>query len=175
MKTLSTTSTATIQMLRTMFALYGLPCTLVSDNGTCFTSQEFENFLKANSIQHIKTAPYHPQSNGLAERMVQSFKKGMKKISSGTVDTKLAQLLFSYQLTPHSTTGQTPAELMFGRQLSTRFDLLHLMYGRELSRNKTNKKSILIDLLKSENSQEEITCTFEISHRAVKLNGYLES
>ena len=81
--------------------------------------------MKANSIQHIKTAPYRPQSNGLAERMVQTFKKGMKKISSGTVDTKLAQFLFSYRITPHSTTGQSPAELMFVRQLSIRFDLLH--------------------------------------------------
>ena len=125
MKMSSRTSTATVQMLRTMFAHYGLPRTLVSDNGTCFTSQEFEDFLKANSVQHIKTAPYHPKSNGLAERMAQTFKKGMKKIASGTVDTKLAQFLFSYRITPHSTTGQSLAELMFGRQLSSRFDLLH--------------------------------------------------
>ena len=97
-----------------MFTRYGLPRTLVSDNGTCFTSQEFEDFLKANGIQHIKTAPYHPQSNRLVERMVQTFKKGMKKIASGAIDTKLAQFLFSYRITPHSTTGQSPADLMFG-------------------------------------------------------------
>ena len=114
MKTSPTTSTATIQMLRTIFACNGLPCTLVSDNRTSFTCQEFEDFLKANGNQHIKTAPYHPRSNGLAERMVQTFKKGMKKISSGTVDRKLAQFLFSYRVTPHSTTGQSLAELMFG-------------------------------------------------------------
>ena len=83
-------------MLQTMFARYGLPRTLVSDNGTCFTSQEFQDFLKANGIQHINTAPYHPQSNGLAERMVQTVKKGMKKIASATVDTKLAQFLFFF-------------------------------------------------------------------------------
>ena len=67
---ISTTTTATIQMLRTIFACYWLPSTLVFDNGTCFTSQEFEDFLKVNGIQHIKTAPDHPQSNRLAEQMV---------------------------------------------------------------------------------------------------------
>ena len=76
MKTSSATSTATIQMLQTMFAHYGLPRTLVSDSGTCFTSQEFEDFLKVNGIQHIKTAPYHPQSNGLAERMYKHSRRG---------------------------------------------------------------------------------------------------
>ena len=57
--------------------------------------------------------------------MVQTFKKGMKKISSGTMDIKLAQFLFSYQITPHSTTGQLLAELMFGQLLNIRFHLLH--------------------------------------------------
>ena len=107
--------------------------------------------------------------------MVQTFKKGMKKISSGAVDTKLAQFLFPYRITPHSTTGRSPAELMFGRQLRTRFDLLHPNVQEKVVKKQDKQKSILIDPLKSENSQEERTCTFEISHRVVKLNVYLES
>ena len=107
--------------------------------------------------------------------MVQTFKKEMKKIASSTVDTKLAQLLFSYRITPHSTRRQSLAELMFGRQLSTRFDLLHPNVQEKVLRKQDKQRSILIDLLKSKNSQEEMMCTFGISHRAVKLNGYLES
>ena len=56
--------------------------------------------------------------------MVQAFKSGIKKLSEGTVDLKLARFLFNHRITPHSTTGMSPSELMFGRQLNTRFDLL---------------------------------------------------
>ena len=56
---------------------FGLPEQFVSDNGSQFTSQEFADFMKFNGIMHIKTAPYHPSSNGAIERLVQSFKKSM--------------------------------------------------------------------------------------------------
>ena len=95
-KTSSTTSAATIQLLRSTFFRFGIPQTIVSDDGSCFTSSEFEEFLKLNGINHLLTAPYHPQSNGLAERMVQAFKCGMKKLSEGTIDLKLARFLFNY-------------------------------------------------------------------------------
>ena len=75
----STTATHTIAVLRQMFATHGLPQQLVSDNGPQFTSSEFSDFCAANGIKHIRTAPYHPASNGLAERFVQSFKVAMKK------------------------------------------------------------------------------------------------
>ena len=68
--TSNATSQVTIEKLRQCFSTHGLPQTIVSDNGTCFTSQEFESFLKQNGIQHITSAPFHPASNGLAERAV---------------------------------------------------------------------------------------------------------
>ncbi|XP_044171937.1 uncharacterized protein K02A2.6-like [Acropora millepora] len=76
----STTSNATIEKLREIFATHGLPATLVSDNGSNFTSSEFEEFMKRNGIKHIKVAPYHPASNGLAERAVRVFKEGFEKM-----------------------------------------------------------------------------------------------
>ena len=70
-----TTSTATIRKLREVFAQHGLPDMLVSDNGTNFTSEEFADFMRANGVIYVKTAPYHPSSNRLAERAVQTVKK----------------------------------------------------------------------------------------------------
>ena len=107
----STTSEATIEKLREMFARYGNPEQLVSDNGPQFTSHEFAEFMKRNGIKHILVAPYHPRSNGQAERFVQTFKQFFKAEGSGSIKQKLARFLFSYRTTPNSTTGQTPAEL----------------------------------------------------------------
>ena len=118
------TSQAVIEELRTVFARFGLPETVVTDNGTCFVSAEFESFLQNNGIKHLTSAPYHPASNGLAERAVQIVKKGLKKTSLGSIQTRLATTLMAYRLTPQSTTGVSPAELLLGRQPRSRLDLL---------------------------------------------------
>nr|XP_022908315.1 uncharacterized protein K02A2.6-like [Onthophagus taurus] len=67
------TSTKTIGMRREIFARFGLPYTLVSNNGTNFKSREFEEFLKSNGIVHKVTVPYHAATNGQAERKVQTI------------------------------------------------------------------------------------------------------
>ena len=76
-----------------MFARYGLPEQLVSDNGPQFTSAEFESCMKANGVKHIRTSPYHPASNEEAERFVQTFKHSLKtsRNDSGSLDVKLSK------------------------------------------------------------------------------------
>ena len=74
----STTSSKTIDTLRAIFARNGLPEQLVSDNGSNFVSAEFETFLKQNGIKHVTSAPYHPSTNGLVERLVQTLKQSLK-------------------------------------------------------------------------------------------------
>ena len=97
----------------------------MTDNGTQFTSAEFEMFMRKNGIHHIRSSPYHPASNGLAERAVQSFKENMKKSSCAeSLETRLSRFLFWYRLTPHSTTGVPPAELLLGRIPRSQLDLL---------------------------------------------------
>lgn len=119
----SQTSQQTIRFLRNLFASHGLPEVVVSDNGPAFISEEFEAFLKENGCKHIRCAPYHPASNGLAERGVQTFKEAMKK-TEGDMETRFARFLFQYRITPHSTTGQSPAELLLGRHPRSRLDLM---------------------------------------------------
>ena len=123
----STSSEATIKALRPILASHGLPELVVSDNGTSFTiftSSEFQDFVRRNGIRHITTAPYHPATNGLAERAVQTLKEGLKKSANGDLETRLARFLFKYRTTPHSTTGVSPAELLMGRKLRSHLDLV---------------------------------------------------
>ena len=120
----SPSSDVTIELLRPVFAQFGIPETVVSDNGSCFTSEDFQHFLKSNGIKQITSAPYHPATNGLAEKAVQIVKKGLKKTTSGSIKSRLAQILLAYRTTPQSTTGNTPTKLLQGRNLRTRLDLL---------------------------------------------------
>ena len=120
----STSSNAVIEELRTLFAKFGLPESIVTDNGAGFVSEEFKAFLRSNGIKHITSAPYHPASNGLAERAVQIVKRGLKKVTSGSMNTRLAKVLFSYRILPQGTTGVSPAELLLGRRPRTRLDLV---------------------------------------------------
>jgi hypothetical protein len=75
----SLTALHVISALWATFKFTGLPTALVSDNATCFTSDVFRNFLSANDILFINSPPYHSQSNGLAERTIQSFKRFLLK------------------------------------------------------------------------------------------------
>ena len=136
------TSTATIEKLRMVFATHGLPEKLVSDNGSNITSDEFEQFLKMNGIRHIKTAPYRLASNGLAERAVQTFKESMRKMKEGRIETKVSRLLFQYRITPHTTTGVTSAELLMGRKLTSRLDLVTSDVGKRVGQKQMEQNSV---------------------------------
>ena len=108
----STTSLAVMERLRVLFAQFGIPQAIVTDNGSAFVSQEFKSFLQSNGIKHVTSSPYHPASNGLAERAVKTFKTGLKKMTDGTTLDKLSRFLFAYRNTPQTTTGVSPAELL---------------------------------------------------------------
>ncbi len=106
------TTATTIERLRIIFATHGLPRKIVTDT---FTSNQFKEFMSKNT--------YHPSTNGLAERAVQSFKLGIKRISGDSIQDCLSRYLFKYRITPHTTTGVPPAELLMGRRLQSRLDL----------------------------------------------------
>ena len=107
------TATATVTVMRRLFATHGIPETLATDNGTQFISEEFEQFLSNNNVEHVQTAPKHPSSNGLAERAVQTVKRGVKKTSGSSLEMRMQKFLMSYRITPQSTTGKCPSELLY--------------------------------------------------------------
>ena len=74
----STTALKTIAELKKIFVAQGCLEQLVSNNRPQFRSDEFALFLKMNGVKHIRSASYHPSTNGIAERFVQTFKKAMK-------------------------------------------------------------------------------------------------
>ena len=123
------TSSAVMDSLRYIFTIHGISYFIVSDNGP---SPEFNTFCKLNGVKYLLIAPYHPSSNGAAERLVQTFKTSLKKIIEGKkvkeLNTILHRFLLTYRTetyrTPHCQTHTSPAELLFNRKLNTRFNFL---------------------------------------------------
>lgn len=121
----TTTTTDTLLHLEEMCSRFGVMKTLVSDNGPQFASQQFKEFCNCNSITHLTTAYYHPQSNGLAERFVDTLKRSLGKMTNVTL-TAIYIFLRDYRATPHPSTEhhQSPAELMFGRKIRLPIDAI---------------------------------------------------
>ena len=92
---------------------------------TQFTSAEFAELMERNGIRLVKSAPCHSASNGLAERSVQTVKQGLiPQSDKDSLETRLSKFLLWYQLTPHSTTGFCPAELLMNRRPRSVLDLV---------------------------------------------------
>ena len=119
--------------------------------------------MKRNGIKHILVAPYHPRSNGQAERFVQTFKQFFKAEgkTSASLKSNLARFLFSYRTTPNSTTGQTPAELFFSRRLRTRLDLLRPDLGRKAASKQSapmRNQQVLLGFNRDPQKVQQYTC-----------------
>lgn len=83
-----TRSATVITHLKTQFARHGIPETVISDNGPQFKSREFQAFAKDWEFSHKTTSPYHAQSNGMAERGVQTVKLMLKKAKQDNGNSK---------------------------------------------------------------------------------------
>ncbi|XP_062715253.1 uncharacterized protein K02A2.6-like [Aedes albopictus] len=120
------TTATTIRVCREYFSTYGIPSVLVTDHGVQFTSEEFQRFLKMNGVYHKMGAPYHPATNGLAERFVQTFKAKLKSLQcdTSTMHAELCNILLAYRKTIHPATGKSPSMMLYNRQIRSRLDLL---------------------------------------------------
>ncbi|EYC07831.1 hypothetical protein Y032_0068g153 [Ancylostoma ceylanicum] len=115
-------ATKTLRALNSLFARYRSPQTIMSDNGTQSTSEQFKTMCDEGEIVHIKTAPYHLQWNGQAERFVHTLKRGIKKLKGEKRPSgeTLNVVLRAYRTTPNSSLDEnTPAKVFLGRKLRT--------------------------------------------------------
>ena len=118
----STTTAKIIEAITPMFARFGVPFSLRTDNGPQFVSEEFESFLQAHGVEHRRTTPLWPQANGEVERQNRSLLKSLQiaNLEGKNWRTELVTWLAAYRSTPQATTGATPFFLMFGREMRTK-------------------------------------------------------
>uniref|UniRef100_A0AC34R9C8 Integrase catalytic domain-containing protein n=1 Tax=Panagrolaimus sp. JU765 TaxID=591449 RepID=A0AC34R9C8_9BILA len=135
-----TTAGETIKALEAVFKEHGYPKLLVSDNGPQFKSEKFEGYCKNHGIKCLNSAPYHPQSNGQAERFVDTMKRTLKKMENedGSIQEKLDIFLYENRSTPNAQLpeNKTPAEVFLGRKLRTKLADLKPVGKLEKPKNK---------------------------------------
>nr|XP_050038406.2 uncharacterized protein K02A2.6-like [Dermacentor andersoni] len=116
-KKMSTTAASpVISVLKHIYAQFGIPSEVVTDQGPPFDSTEFRNFNKERDIVHKPTSPLFPRSNGQVERTVQTIKATMTKaLSEGK---ELSMVLMNHRATPMNGL-LSPAEMLMGRKIRT--------------------------------------------------------
>ncbi|XP_052817965.1 uncharacterized protein K02A2.6-like [Mya arenaria] len=106
------TSELVIGKMKNMFARWGIPEELVSDNGTQFTSTAFKNFAQEYKFKQTFSSPCFPQANGEAESAVKIAKRILRQ-------SDIFAALMEYRATEIEATGLSPAEMMMGRKIRT--------------------------------------------------------
>ena len=108
-----------------IFARLGIPQQVLSDQGSNFMSKMLEQLYKMLGIERLHTTPYHPQANGLTERMVGVVKQMLVKCAEDSCwDDLLPHVMFAYREVPQSSTGFSPFELLYGREVRGPLDVV---------------------------------------------------
>lgn len=116
-----------IAVLDRWFGFFGLPRTLVTDNGPPFNSHILKKYCNDRNICLLHSPAYHPESNGQAEVSVRIVKNGLKKLCSdatGNVELELEKLLVVYRNSPRSTGPATPMEQLLCYKPRTMLELV---------------------------------------------------
>ena len=143
MKSIAADSTA--NAMRNIFSRYGLRTQIVIDNGTPFQSAEYEEFLRQSGIHRILVSPYHPSSNGLTKRFVQTFKCAMESSADGPasfIRRRIQNFLLSYRSIPHATTGSSPVKLFLQQELRTRLSVVTPSRGQPARQNEVKSRQL---------------------------------
>eukprot|EP00063_Salmo_salar_P078970 XP_014053805.1 PREDICTED: uncharacterized protein LOC106604004 [Salmo salar] len=109
-----------------MFSRVGLPKTILTDQGTPFMSRLMKDLCRLYQVQQIRTSIFHPQTDGLCERLNKTIKSMLRRVVSRdgkNWDMLLPHLMFALREVPQASTGFSPFELLYGRPCRGILDL----------------------------------------------------
>ena len=104
-----------------IFTRFGAPCELHSDQGRSFESTVFHKALELMGVRKTRTTALRPQSDGAVERLIRSVVTQLSMFVDTTQDDwdlQVPLVLMALRGAPHSTTGVSPAMMLFGREIS---------------------------------------------------------
>jgi len=150
-----------------LFARVGIPKEILSDQGTNFMSQLLKELYNLLQIHQIRTSPYHPQTDGLVERFNRTLKSLLRKLvnkEGRDWDRLLPYILFAYREVPHDTTGFSPFELLYGREVRGPLDVLKDVWEA----NRKSDESVVSHILLVRERMEEMSEVVEENARAAQ-------
>ena len=109
-----------------VFSRIGIPYEMLTDQGSVFMGRLTKELCGLLNIDHLRTAPYHPQTDGYLERWHGSLKHMLRKCEDRKAqwDILLKYFLFAYRCSPHSNTGFSPFKIIFGKPTRGPLDVL---------------------------------------------------
>lgn len=167
----TTVTNAVIDKFQKFFTVFGLPTILVSDNGPPFNSNVFQKYCKMLGIDFMNSPPWHPPSNGLAERGVQTAKKCLIRFCLGkesdlSIQDKIDKYLLWSRNTPNIETGRSPTEIVFSFKPKVILDNINdFLYKHSAPDN--SRKNIFNDKNNQVESKHntQITQEIELNHK----------
>ena len=121
-----TAKTVATCLFNSFIPRFGIPESCHSDQGQAFESKVISLLCEMYGIKKSHTTAFHPQSDGQAEKSVQTIKRMLSKYcvdNEKNWDLQLSNCLFAYRTSPHHATGFTPFKLMFNREARGPLDI----------------------------------------------------
>jgi len=137
----------TKEAIRKYMSRFGIPQTIVTDNGRHFTAEVVQNYFKSLGIINLFSPPRHPQSNGIAENFIRTFKSTLQACTVSNyceLNDVTDNFLLQYRCTPHTTTGMQPAELFLGRKPRTSLQIRNSTVAFKKGNDQILTKGIII-------------------------------
>lgn len=115
------------EQLMIIFSRVGIPREILTDQGANFQSSLLQELYRLLHVDALRTSPYHPQTDGLVERFNQTLKGMLRKAAyqeGKDWDLLIPYLLFAYREVPQESTGFSPFEMLYGRDIRGPLDIL---------------------------------------------------